>query len=483
MSGRTPINITSRTVYTNADSSDDQFNIFADGFLVLGNDLLTDDAITMVGEARVRAPVTIDDGLTLENTVTLVNASVLTQNGDLVLGQSSTDAVTVRNIAGATWDLANSATITGAGSAQFINLGLLTGSGTIDTDFYDRGGTIEGSFNFDGAVSRFVDDTIAMSNFNLGTGAVLDGSTVLASGDLWSSVRIVGDVPVSSNGVTAYNLNLAAGAVLSFTNSAATLYLSHISGLGEIDIKGDDTVYSIYDNGGFQLVGGVTFDNFGNTTFIGSEMPYQFVVEFSATAWAGDQITIENHAGATWTSSGAFGGFYSESGANATFYNDGIFLDSTYLSLTFDMDLVNDDLMESASNALNLIFDDAVTGTGTIDIEYHQVTANALVGSGQTLEFTPPQSGSFSPTLNLSDVQEFSGLISGFDSGVTNDQLVVNTATWHYQDFVANSGGTGGSLMFTNGSAETAVNLTGSYDPTGFTAVVSGSQTTITYTA
>ena len=79
MTGRTSINITSPTVLTNADLSDDQFNIFADGFLVFGNDLLTDDAITMIGQARIRAPVTIDDSLTLEDTVTLVNASVVTR--------------------------------------------------------------------------------------------------------------------------------------------------------------------------------------------------------------------------------------------------------------------------------------------------------------------------------------------------------------------------------------------------------------------
>ena len=34
MTGRTSINITSRTVYTNEDLSDDQFNIFADGFFI-----------------------------------------------------------------------------------------------------------------------------------------------------------------------------------------------------------------------------------------------------------------------------------------------------------------------------------------------------------------------------------------------------------------------------------------------------------------
>jgi hypothetical protein len=107
MSGRTPINITSQTVYTNVDESDDLFNIFGGASLLLGNDVLTDDALAMSGLARFRAPITIDDGLTLENTVTLVNASVVTQNDDdLMLGQSSSDAVTVRNVTGATWDLA-----------------------------------------------------------------------------------------------------------------------------------------------------------------------------------------------------------------------------------------------------------------------------------------------------------------------------------------------------------------------------------------
>jgi hypothetical protein len=129
-------------------------------------------------------------------------------------------------------------------------------------------------------------------------------------------------------------------------------------------------------------------------------------------------------------------------------------------------------------------FDDAVTGMGTIEISHHRVTADALVGSGQTFEFNSTISGPIDSTLSLNDVQQFSGLITGFDqNGDTDDQLVVNTATWHYQDFVPNSGGTGGSLMFTNGSAETAVNLSGSYGPTGFQAVVSGNQTTITYTA
>jgi hypothetical protein len=119
---------------------------------------------------------------------------------------------------------------------------------------------------------------------------------------------------------------------------------------------------------------------------------------------------------------------------------------------------------------------------GTVEIGYDNVTANAVVGSGQTLLFVPDPNVPAYPTLTLNDVQQFSGLVTGFDqNGATDDQLVVNTATWTNQDFVANGGGTGGSLMFTNGSAETAVNLSGSYDPSGFQAAVSGNQTTIKY--
>ncbi len=85
-------------------------------------------------------------------------------------------------------------------------------------------------------------------------------------------------------------------------------------------------------------------------------------------------------------------------------------------------------------------------------------------------------------TLTLNDVQDFAGLVSGFDqNGATDDRILVNTATWTYQDFVPNSEGTGGALMFSDGSAETAVTLLGSCIASGFHAAITGSQTAITY--
>jgi hypothetical protein len=84
--------------------------------------------------------------------------------------------------------------------------------------------------------------------------------------------------------------------------------------------------------------------------------------------------------------------------------------------------------------------------------------------------------------LTLNDGQQFSGLITGFDqNGATDDQIVANTTTWHYQDFVASVGG--GSLVFSDGSADAYVDLSGSYQPNGFLPVMSSNQTTITYCA
>ena len=66
--------------------------------------------------------------------------------------------------------------------------------------------------------------------------------------------------------------------------------------------------------------------------------------------------------------------------------------------------------------------------------------------------------------------------VSGAD-----EQLLFGTSTWRYQDFVANSGGTGGALMFSNGGAEAAVDLSGSFNPSGVHASVIGAKTIITY--
>ena len=76
--------------------------------------------------------------------------------------------------------------------------------------------------------------------------------------------------------------------------------------------------------------------------------------------------------------------------------------------------------------------------------------------------------------------------LSGFDKGgETGDVLLFNTgasgSAYVFQDYAPNAGGTAGALMFSNGSAQVANDLAGTYDPSGFRATTSVSVTSIQY--
>jgi hypothetical protein len=286
---------------------------------------------------------------------------------------------------------------------------------------------------------------------------------------------------VSSTDFYAPGLTLVAGAVLDLTGATSFVGLYSVYGNGEIDIRGNDQISAT------TFDGGQTLANFADSTFEGS---------MTVFPTPGNKIAITNEVGAIWTDEGetsanqfkSFIGFTTVA-TDANFFNYGTFDDLNVDGTQFSMNVVNDGLMGAGAWSYTgpsgryggFTFDDSLTGTGTIEIGLDHVTANALVGSSQTLEFVPAPSGANDPTLTLNDLQEFSGLITGFDqNGATNDEIVANTATWEYQGFVANSGG--GSLVFSDGSADAYVDLSGSYQPNNFLSTVSGNQTTITYT-
>jgi hypothetical protein len=108
---------------------------------------------------------------------------------------------------------------------------------------------------------------------------------------------------------------------------------------------------------------------------------------------------------------------------------------------------------------------------------------DAGVSGGQTVQFVANSASA--PYLFIeNDLQDFAGQIAGFaTTGGADDEIQVNNSQWTYQDFVANAEGSGGSLMFSDGSAETSVQLVGAYNPAGFHANTVGAQTNITYTA
>ncbi len=128
------------------------------------------------------------------------------------------------------------------------------------------------------------------------------------------------------------------------------------------------------------------------------------------------------------------------------------------------------------------IYIGALSGTGTVDIGLDNMDVRDSVGSGQTFDFaTSDASDASTLTLEAGALPLFSGLVTGFGSAVS-DQIVVNGG-WQYQGFAANSSGTGGSLMFTNGVVEASVSLVGSYDPKKLNALYNSElgQTTIFY--
>jgi hypothetical protein len=334
--------------------------------------------------------------------------------------------------------------------------------------------------DFTSAVNRFVNDTIDGSGLFYLINGTLDGTTVSTStveSSPMGIVRIVGDVTISSANANFGYLTFAAGADLGITNSAALLNLGELTGAGELDIKGNDDQAA----GDVTLVGAMTFANSGYTTF---QIPIFFI-----SSELGGQITLENKADATWVDGAGGEGFSGGGPGDDVFYNYGTF--EGYADY-FGLNVVNDGLMEPGAQTNTSLFPsplfsfvDSLTGTGTIEIGPDKVEADAVVGGGQTFEFTSVSSGARDPALAIDRPDLFSGLITGFDqNGSTDDQIFINNGIWQYQDFVANSSGTGGSLVFSNGNAQAYLSLAGSYQPNGFHAVPpvpSDPGTTITY--
>ena len=453
--------------------------------------------------------MTIDDGLTLADTVTLINASTVTQNGDtLVLGQSPSDSAIVRNAVGASWILAAKAGIGGAGSSAFVNLGLLearAGPCVVDANFYDRGGTIQvdqaggkgvlGQLTFasPGDVNRFVDDKIAGPGGFALDGGVLIGSSISTGSTDLTVARAVGNVTISSAVVQIDDLSLAAGSVVTFTNPVGELELgARIGGVGEIYVNGPRTVRidGTGDDDASLLAGGVTFSNSGQTDFYGYDVanPIDSAgFSLNTRPLNGATVTIENQAGATWTDLGN-SSVYQQlgQGGNSLFVNDGTFVaNSSYNNEAFDIPLQNNGLVIAGFDELiGLGFDDtfainaALSGSGAIYLGFVDARVADAVGAGQTLDFVTSGTASSHPSLEIDRPDLFATTISGFG---LDDQLEVNPA-WSFVDYVPSNGGTDGALLFSDGASQASIHLNGSYDPAGF-SVAATNFTVVTYRA
>ena len=408
----------------------------------------------------------------------------------MILDPSSSDKVVARNLASATWTLAQGAGIGGAGRAsRFVNLGFLQQTGadstsTIDAKFYSYGTLdVEGVLNLTGRVT-YLSGAITGAGEVVGGDTVLD-STTLSCGDLsLGNVRLVGDVTASTR--LSFDDVFLDGATLTFDGDAGTLSISgKIDGAGVVDNRGAADLTGSYDIFTKRFVS-IDLDDKIIVTNEG-ELTTNSGFSFSGTTGTGASNQISNLAGAVWDDNG---GVYADGGGNeAGFDNAGTF--EEFKAGGLYTAFVNEGVVLLGPSydpvaALGftafpqLTLSGPVTGSGAVDVSSGNIVINGSVAATQTVAFTAASGAA--PTLTLDDVLDFAATITGFDqNGATDDQIVVGD--WTFQDFAADAGGTGGELMFTNGAAIASVDLLGRYAPTSFHAAVSGSQTTITYTA
>lgn len=467
------VNIASYTVYSDDVIADDAlFNIYADARLVLlGDDQFSDDSIAMDGQLRNRGTLAVDDGLTLLNSSVLVNAATVAQSGgELRIGQVDADAATVRNIAGATWELAGNAGLTSVSSSRFVNFGVFeqntnTGTNIVNANFYNHG-VVEvgaGALQFE-AVTRLFGDVSGAGSV-VATDVALIGTKIsVANFSVSGTANVVGRV-VCTSAADIPTVGLAANSRLVLTG--ADTNAQDIYGAGTVVLKGTAEISAL------TLSGDATLINAGSVEFGG-----HFGAILTANPSGEGSVTIRNLPGATWTDNGM--GSMELKGPNigATFVNLGTFVEFAFADAIIGMNFVNDGVVEISSGAGGIQVEAPITGTGAIEMDDHALTVNSRVGSGQTVDFTTTASGLGTPALDLDDVVQFFGQIAGFGA---DDAIAVNSSTWSYKDFAPNTDGTGGSLVFVDGVSEKDIRLVGSYDPSGFHASYTGSRTIITY--
>jgi len=488
MSGLKIVDISGYMVEDDALLSDDYFDMAQGSTLaLLGSNSFIDDAVYGPGRISVQGDLDVDDGLYVDGGTVIANSKTLfLSSGDLFLGDNPNDAATLRNLAGATLSLDDDTAILGGNASDLVNFGTLeqnSGESLIDATFYDRGGTIEANGTLElaspGDVNRIVNGQITGSGlFYADDRVVFAGSNTLTTDEnILADVRVVGDMSVTSTATAVDYLNLGGGAVVSFQSTQGEVsFEGEIVGEGTIEIKATEDV--VISNA--SLLGDVTFVNDAKTEFTGDQGS-SFL--FAARSWTDDQVTIENGAGASWIDVGV-GSTFAARGGTTAFENYGAFIESTTGGATFNMAVQNFGTMEGVAGILstddqsaNLVFNGALTGTGTVEVAAYNVVVDSSVSADEKLNFDSVPSGYASPTLILNDVQDFAATIYGFGDG---DQIELNSPTWRFQGFDPNIDNTGGQLMLTNASgAEMAIQLQSTYNLTSVHATTSGDTTTI----
>ena len=492
------INIDAWTLYGDDFIADDViFNNNA-ALILTGDDVLNGGAFEGTGHVRNYVGLAIDGALTMQDTSRLVNLREVSQNSDIVTS-ATTDMVTIHNGVGATWTLANGAGIAPVGASLSF-----TNAGNFDLAADDVS-TVGGNFRSVGSLDLNGGSlTLTGTNVNVlgavnGPGTLdfvnglMTGATITGGADVtFTALRIKGVVTSDGDfGEAGGAVNMRHG-TLDLTGSGTTL-AADFSGAGAIHLSGSQTVEELSLSS--RPLGALSLTNAGTVNLTGFATSGGAGVDVAMNPYNAHTVTLTNASGATWNNAPADGGpvsFTSSNAANAIFDNEGTFQNTSAVETDVSVSFVNNgtvlDANAAAYSLLNgqnngFVFNDAISGTGTIQFA-DSVTTNAAVSAGQTFDFLDPASGLGTATLYVNDVQDFAATISGFDAQPqANDAVVFNTNGLTFEGYTPDSLNptSGGSLMFTDGTHQYAVAMTGSYAANDFTASTLNNQTTITY--
>ena len=467
------------------------FDIHAETRAVLvGLSAMQDDTVALFGQLRNLGVLDLET-VKFQNASRFVNVDTVNQNGDVSLigdGGADDDVVVVRNLG--TWTLEAQTQITtqtsGPVVSRFVNLGTLAdadnGDNVMQAPLISRGTVdVEGAFTFEGAARLLLGGVEGAGAATFGS-VLFDRNSISVASVSADAVRMLGDVTTSATNIAFDNLTLAGGATFEVKGFDTSLILKTVAGRGEINVEGVATILSM------SITGDITFVNSSEvnsgiapTSSVNPDPDAAFI---SAAPNAFGAIEIHNMAHAAWTVHDTTTFSAVNGAANVSFVNDGSFENASTGATTFSMAVVNNGSIAGNPFATSgpyggFIFDDAISGDGTIQLQGDAVTVNGSVAAGQSFVFEEANAAAGAVALTLNDVQDFSGTISGFSAAT--HLLTVNTSEFALQSFQASVDG--GALVFSNasGTASASVQLLGSFDSTRFFVSKSGDTTTIEY--
>ncbi|MDE3177722.1 MAG: hypothetical protein KGM15_16595 [Pseudomonadota bacterium] len=453
-----------------------------------GGDIVIDGRLNRVSGTYIGAGM-VDygpDGVCWVGDVAVTQASCQSNFGVVRLTGVMTmyDGSTIMNAAGAYWCFAGDSSIVlaaGQAAGPDINgMGVIAktqGTGTshigINAALEGKVSVITGTLSFEGASSAFSSIINGGGTFQIGAGA----AQINAGAAMWVSNWTLAGGTTTLNENVAYahaftgeadaSLDLG-GHVLSLAQSANFSGLV-MQGAGYVQASNGATIsgLTVGGNVGFIVAAGQVVQSGGDVVLGDSNVA--------------DRAGVAINAGASWRIADASSILLAADPASRLSLSGTALLIKTGAGVSHVAPTINNSAANSSGafagievTAGTLDLQGAVNSTGSANIVgAATLEFDGAVAAGQTIDFSGAGG-----VLSLTDLADFHGQISGFDTIGSDDALLIGGG-WSFAG--ASETTTAATLAFTNGAAHQSLTLLGDYTGGVFSAATVGGQLKITY--